>query len=217
MVQRVDGLPIVGVVSTLKDYHSLTPAMNTIYIPLSHCSGFADLIVRTHGDPMVLADVVKAHVTSLDKNVELTSVHTVKSFLDGMLARERYTAILLGLFAQIALILAAVGLFALLQYTVSQRTREIGIRMALGATQTTIANAFLRQAVTLVLLGVFAGLLGGYIASRVMTSLLYDVSPTDPGMLAITLSILIATALLASYLPARRAAKIEPMQALRCE
>ncbi len=216
--QRIDELFIVGVASTLKDYDSLAPTMNTIFTPLAvyPCQS-SDVVLRSQGDPMAVADVLRAHVAALDKDLELADVHTLRSYLAEMLARERYTIILLGLFAQVALILAAVGLFALLQYAVTQRTHEIGIRMALGATQTTITKAFLRQAVTLVLLGLFAGLLGGYIASRLMTSLLYDVSPTDPGMLAITLSILITTALFASYLPARRAAKTDPMQALRHE
>ena len=89
--------------------------------------------------------------------------------------------------------------------------------MALGATQTSITQTFLCRSVRLILLGVLVGLLGGYIASRLMTSLLYEASPTDPAMLAITLSILVTTTLLASYLPARRAAKVDPMEALRCE
>lgn len=216
--QRIDGIPIVGVVSTLRDYGELAPAINTIYKPISSfCYLISDLVVKTQGDPMRLADIVRAQVFGLDKDLEIREIRTLTSDLAEMLAPRRYTTILLGLFAQIALILAAVGLFGLLQYTVTQRTQEIGIRMALGATQTRIAHMFLRRSVRLILLGILAGLLGGFIVSRLMTSLLYEASPTDPAMLAITLSILVTTALLASYLPARRAAKVNPMEALRYE
>ncbi len=216
--QRINGNPIVGVVGTLKDYGELDPGINTIYTPISgYCYLMSNLVVRTEGDPMRLADMVRAQVADLDKDLEIRQLRTLTSDLAEMLAPRRYTTVLSGLFAQVALVLAAVGLFGLLQYTVAQRTREIGIRMALGATQAGIARTFLRRSLKLILLGVLAGLLGGYLASHLMTSLLYEVSPTDPAMLAITVSILVATALLASYLPARRAARIDPMAALRYE
>jgi ABC-type antimicrobial peptide transport system permease subunit len=200
--QRIHGNPIVGVVSTLKDYSQLAPAINTIYKPISeYCYLISDLVVRTEGDPMRLADMVRAQVADLNKDLEIRELHTLTSDLAEMLAPRRYTTVLSGLFAQVALVLAAVGLFGLLQYTVTQRTREIGIRMALGATQAGIARTFLRRSLGLILLGVLAGLLGGYLASRLMAGLLYEASPANPGMLAITVSILVATALLARCLP----------------
>jgi len=216
--QRINGKPIVGVASTLRDYDELAPAINTIYKPISgFCYLISDLVVKTQGDPMRLAAMLRAQVSDLDSDLEIREIRTLTSDLAQMLAPRRYTTILLGLFAQIALILAAVGLFGLLQYTVTQRTHEIGIRMALGATRTNITQTFLCRNVRLILLGILTGLLGGCIAGRLMTSLLYDAGPTDPVVLAITLLILLATALLASYLPARRAAKIDPMEALRYE
>lgn len=216
--QRINGIPIVGVASTLKDYGELAPAINTIYWPISgYCFFVSGLVVRTQGDPLRLADMVRAQVAGLDKDLRIEDIHTLSSDLAEMLAPRRYTTVLLGLFAQVALTLATVGLFGLLRYTVAQRTHEIGIRMALGATQASIARTFLHRSLKLILLGIFAGLLGGCLASRLMTSLLYEARPTDPAMLAITLLILVTTALLASYLPARRAAKVDPMAALRCE
>lgn len=216
--QRIDGIPIVGVASTLKDYSELAPTINTIYKPISgFCYLISDLVVRTQGDPMRLAEMVRVQVAGLDKNLEIREIRTLTSDLAEMLAPRRYATVLLGLFAQVALMLAAVGLFGLLQYTVTQRTHEIGIRMALGATRAGITRTFLRRSTRLILPAVPAGLLGGCLASRLMTSLLYEASPADPAMLAITLAILVTTALVASYLPARRAAQIDPMTALRCE
>lgn len=216
--QRINGMPIVGVASTLKDYGELAPGINTIYTPISgFCFLMSGIVVRTQGDPMRLADMVRARVANLDKDLEIRSLRTLSSDLTEMLSPRRYTTLLLGLFAQVALILAAVGLFGLLRYLVAQRTREIGIRMALGATQADITRSFLRRSLGLIGLGLAAGLLGGYIVSRLMGSLLYEASATDPVMLLVTLSILVTTALVASYLPARRAARIDPMTALRCE
>ncbi|MCU0913813.1 MAG: ABC transporter permease [Planctomycetes bacterium] len=216
--QRINGKPIVGVVSTLRDYRELAPAINTVYQPIAgFCYVISDLVVKAAGDPLALADMVRAQVAALDKDLEIREIRTLSADLAEMLAPRRYTTLLLGLFAQVALVLAAVGLFGLLQYMVTQRTNEIGVRMALGATQANVTATFLRRSVKLIVPGILAGLLGGYLASRLMTSLLYEASPTDPALLAIAVSILVATALLASYLPARRAAKVDPMVALRYE
>jgi len=216
--QRIDGRPIVGVASTLRDYSELAPTINTIYAPISrYCYLVSDLVVRTQGDPLRLEDMVRAQVAGLDKDLEIREIRALTSDLAEMLAPRRYTTVLLGLFAQVALVLAAVGLFGLLRYTITQRTREIGIRMALGATQADIARTFVRRSLGLILLGVFVGLLGGWFASRLMTSLLYEARPTDLAVMAITLLILLTTALLATFLPARRAAKVDPMVALRYE
>jgi predicted permease len=216
--QRVDGKPIVGVASTLKDYRELAPTINTIYKPIStFCYLISDLVVKAEGEPARLSGMIRSHVADLDKDLEIREIRTLTSDLADMLAPKRYTTILLGLFAQIALILAAVGLFGLIQYTVTQRSHEIGIRIALGATRTDITQMFLRRSVRLIMFGILAGLVGGYIASCLMISLLYEASPTDPVMLVIILSILVTVAFFASYLPARRAAKIDPMEALRYE
>jgi putative ABC transport system permease protein len=125
--------------------------------------------------------------------------------------------LLFGLFAQVALLLSVVGLYGLLQYVVTQRTRDIGIRMALGATQGRIVRSLLCQGILLLAFGTGAGLLGGIAASRLMASWLYEASPTDPAVLVTAISVLSTAALLATWIPARRAARIDPMQALRYE
>jgi putative ABC transport system permease protein len=141
----------------------------------------------------------------------------IEETLSTMLASRRFTTVLLGVFAQIALVVAALGLYGLLQYSVSRRTHEIGIRMALGATEGRIIHMVLRQGGLLILLGVGLGLAGGYAMSQIVASLLYESRPTDPAMLVIVLATLLVAAFAACYVPARRAAKVDPMVALRYE
>jgi len=216
--QRINGVPIAGVVASLKDFEDLSPDIVTIYKPISQfCYLTSDLIVKTERDPLLSIDILRAQVSALDKDLAIAKVRTLESILAEMLATRRFTTLLLGFFVQIALVLAAVGLFGLLQYAVTHATREIGIRMALGATPASIRQSFLRQGIWLVLPGIGIGLLGGYTVSRAITSLLFQSEPTDLGMLAITVGALLSVALLACYLPARRAAKVDPMEALRHE
>ncbi len=223
--ERIDGLlaggmPIVGVVRTIRDYDELNPAINTIYVLLSphgfnYCSQ-ADLIVRTAESCEPMIDVLRSRIAALDPTLE-PFIEPLEVTLRDMLSTERFVAFLLGLFAHIAVILAAVGLYGLVQYALTQHTHEIGVRMALGATQSGIVQTVLRRGLGLVLLGTVLGLLGGYVASRVMASLLYQSRPTDLVMLAGTIGTLLVVTLVACYLPARRAARIDPMVALRYE
>jgi putative ABC transport system permease protein len=211
--------PILGVVSTLRDYNALNPDILAVYWPLSeYClTSSVEVVVKADGNPLRLAPTLRALVADLDKDLEVSSIKTIEERLSTMLAPRRFVALLLGIFAQIALVLAALGLYGLLQYSVARRTHEIGIRMALGATPGRIIHTVLRQGGLLVLVGIGLGLVGGYAMSRIVASLLYESKPTDPGMLLATLTALFAAALGACYLPARRAARVDPMVALRYE
>jgi putative ABC transport system permease protein len=218
-VSGTEMLPVVGVVSSLRDYRTLNHNRIAIYWPLSeYCFGSAvDVVVKADEDPLRLATALQAQVAALDKDVKVSFLELLESKLGAMLAPRRFVALLLGVFAQIALALAALGLYGLLQYTVARRTHEIGIRMALGATRGRILQTVLYQGGRLILMGVGLGLVGGYAMSRIVASLLYQSKPTDPPMLLATLATLLAVALGACYLPARRAARVDPMVALRYE
>jgi ABC-type antimicrobial peptide transport system permease subunit len=160
---------------------------------------------------------VRRAVGELDPDLPLYHVETMAARVDASLARQRFAMLLLSLFAGLALALAAIGIYGVLAYLVSQGTREIGIRIALGATERRILGLVLRQGLTVALSGVAIGLAGAWVLSRLMTSLLFDVRGTDPLTFAGMSAVLTAVALAASYLPARRAARIDPMVSLRSE
>jgi putative ABC transport system permease protein len=216
--QRINGRTILGVVATIRDYEELDPSVSTLYLPIErHHYMISDLVVRTEGDPLRWSGAIREQVSLLDKEQEISEIHTLEKTLADMLAPRQFTTILLAVFAQITLILAAVGLYGIVQYTVTQGTRDLGIRMALGAQRRDVLLAVLRQGLAIALLGVAAGVAGALAAARALSSLLYDVGPTDPATLIVVSLVLMGIALLASYLPARRAAGIDPMVALRYE
>jgi putative ABC transport system permease protein len=216
--QRIDGRTIVGIVARIRDYEELDPSVCTLYLPIHQYHYLvSDLIVRTEGDPLRWSAAIREQVSLLDKEQEVSEIHTLEKSLADMLAPRQFTTILLAVFAQITLLLAAVGLYGVVQYTVTQGTHDLGIRMALGARRVDVLLAVLRQGLTVGLLGVVVGVAGALAITRVLASLLYDVSPTDPATLAVVSLVLIGMALLASYVPARRAARIDPMVALRYE
>ncbi len=163
------------------------------------------------------AGAIRAEVSALDKDQAISDVRTLDTTVSGMLAPRRLSMALLSLFAGLALLLAGVGLYGLLQYTVMQQVHDIGIRMALGARPKEVLAMALRQGLRLTLVGIALGVTGALALTRAMRGLLYGVSPTDPFTFAGGALVLAAVALLASYLPARRAAKIDPMTALRYE
>jgi putative ABC transport system permease protein len=215
--QRINGDPIIGLVSTIRDFEAMAPTITTKYRQTTNFYQISDLVIRTKGNPLRVVESVRAQVSALDKDQEITTITTLEAKLSDMLAPHRFVTTLLGLFAQIAAILSTVGLFGLLQYTVTHYTRDIGIRMALGATQSNILYTILKQGALLALIGIGLGVIGGYITGRIMESLLYQSRPTDPTVLLSTILMTFAVSMLACYLPAKRAAKIDPMNALRYE
>jgi predicted permease len=173
--------------------------------------------VRTAEDPGSMTRTVTQAVHSVDPEVALAFVSTMDEVKDGLLVQDRFTLLLYGSFAVLALVLAAVGIYAVMAFTVSQRTQEIGVRIALGATRTNVIGLIVREGSILALIGLGLGIGGALLVGRSMQSTLYGVHALDLFVIASVAVVLFATALLASYLPARRAAAIEPMQALRTE
>lgn len=214
--QRIWGKPIVGIVSTIKDFDVMMPVNSTFYQPVYY-TNWMTVVVRADGDPMRLAGALRGQVSALDKDLPTPQIRTLEAMLTEMLGPRRWSIVLLGFFAGVALMLAAVGIYGLLQYLVTQQTHEVGVRMALGATRTDIARMVLRQGLKLTLIGLAVGLAGALATTRVIRSLLYEVGPTDSSTFICVSLLLAGVALLASYIPAHRAAKIDPMEALRYE
>jgi putative ABC transport system permease protein len=208
---------IVGVIATLRDFHHLGPVTGIVYCPHTQYYAFMCLLVRAEHDPAQLIGPIRAQMAELDKGGADAGFEVLETSLSDMLAPQRFSVVLLGLFAGIALILATVGIYGLLQYSTAQQTHDIGIRMALGARRTDVLAGVLRHGLRLTLLGVGIGLAGAYALTRLLSSLLYGVPPTDLLTFISVSFVLVAIALLASYLPARRAARIDPMEALRYE
>jgi putative ABC transport system permease protein len=176
-----------------------------------------DLVAQTTGDPLALAAAVRAEIWKLDKDLPLYRVRTMEQVLAASVAGQRFNMMLLAVFAALALLLAAVGIYGLMSYAMTQRTREIGVRLALGARASDVLWLVMGQGLILTISGVAVGLAGAFALTRVMTGLLFGVSATDPMTFTLIAALLTLVALLACWIPARRAAKMDPMVALRCE
>jgi len=176
-----------------------------------------NLVVRTASDPMSLAAAVQREVWAVDKDQPVTNIQTLEQVISDSIAPLRFRTLLLGLFAVVALVLATVGIYGVMAYAVTQRTHEIGIRMALGAQQRDVLKLVIGQGMRLALIGIALGLLAASALTRLVKSLLFGVSATDPVTFVIVATLLAGAALLACWLPARRATKVDPMIALRCE
>jgi putative ABC transport system permease protein len=209
---------VVGVVGDVKAEGLAAPSIPESYVPYAQLP-FAPMsvVVRTVIDPETMVPTLRREVQSLDKDLPLLHVKTLDEYVDDSIADTRFETILLGLFGTLALVLTAVGLFGVISYSVVQRTREMGIRLALGAEPGAIAGMIVKNGVSLASVGVGIGLAAAFLLTRLMRSLLYGISPSDPTTFLGVPLLLIAMAVLASYIPAHRAAKVDPMVALRYE
>lgn len=174
-------------------------------------------VVRTSTEPTSLAGAVAREILSVDRGQPVANLRTLEQVLDGATARHNFNMLLLGVFAGLALLLAAVGIYGVMAYSVSQRTHEIGLRMALGASGAGVATMVLKEAALVALAGVGAGLAASFALTRLLASLLFGVRPVEPATFAGGAALLLAVALAASYLPARRAMRVDPIVALRHE
>ncbi len=218
-------LTIVGVAKNAVQGDWQVPTEDEVYLPYLQTRPYLDslgqprtyltLVMRTSGDPAALINSARSTVWSIDRSVSLADVITMEDAVNGALARPRFQFVLLGLFAGIALLLAAVGIYSVMSYTVSRRTQEIGLRLTLGAQRIDVLRLVLGQAMTRVSIGAIVGLGGALLLTRLMANLLYGVRPGDPLTFAVVSIVLIGVALLASYVPARRASRIDPIVALR--
>lgn len=209
---------IIGVARDTKHRSLLSDAPLLVYLPeLQSYDGRATLVARTIGDPAKLIPAIRNEVAALDKDLTLYSVKTMSQQMESTLWQQRTAAGLIGIFGLLALALAAVGIYGVIAHSVAQRTREIGIRMALGAGSRDVLRMIVSEGLRLVMIGVVVGLAVAVALTRLMSSLLYGVSPTDPVTFAVASVALAVVALTACLVPAQRATKVDPMIALRCE
>jgi predicted permease len=210
---------IIGVVADIKDLGLDAPVEPTIYWP--GVGGEAVLLARTNVDPLSLASAVRQATLSIDPALPLQQARSVEEILDASLARRRFTLNLLGVSALLALLLAAVGIYGVVAYSVAQRAQEIGIRMALGAQASDVLKLIIGRGIAPVSLGLGLGLAGAFALSRFLTrltaDLLFEVRATDPATFTAISLLLLVVALLACYLPARRGTKVDPLRALKHE
>jgi putative ABC transport system permease protein len=209
---------IVGIVGDVK-YGSLdanTPP--EVYLPhAQHPVGNMTIAVRTAGDPLAFVPTARAQLAAVDPELPLADIYTMNDLVGRSVAERRFMMLLLAAFATIAVALAAIGVYGVLAYVVTQRTPEIGVRLAMGAAPADVVRLFVREGAMLTIVGLAAGLAGAAAATRALTTLLFGVSATDPTTFAGVAALLLLIALMASYVPARRAARVDPMTALRAD
>ena len=213
-------ITIVGVAGDVHHFGLDQPDLPALYSPYPQSEPWKrwmTFVVRTRSDPLALAPAAKQAIWTLDSQLPVTKLRTMHVVAAESFAARRFDMLLLTLFAGLAVTLAAIGVYGVIAYTVAQRTREIGVRVAVGARMRDVVRLILGGGLRLALLGIGIGLAGAFAATRLMTGMLYGVAPADPATLAAVAAALLATALFACWLPARRAARVDPTEALRHE
>jgi putative ABC transport system permease protein len=207
---------IIGVVGDIRHNSLGSAPVATMYFPNLE-TPFTNLVIRTKSDPLSIVSGVRKEVQAIDPDQPVAAVKPMTSWVEESVAAQRYRTMLLGLFALLAVVLAATGIYGVMSYTVAQRTHEIGVRMALGARQGDVLKLVVRQGMILALIGVALGLLGAFAVTRVMSTLLFEVQARDPITFVAVAALLIAVAFVACFVPALRATKVDPLVALRYE
>ena len=214
-------MTIVGVAADVKHSELDQPADPAIYAPYAQNDEawrrWTTLVVRTQQPTASLIDTVKKQVWSLDPQIPVSDIQSMDDLMALSLAQQRFNVMLLGAFAGLALLLAAVGIYGMMAYRVTQRTHEIGVYVALGAGRADVLQLIMRDGARLAGFGIAIGMIGAAALTRVMTGLLFEVKPTDPAVFGAVAALLAIVALTACYIPARRALKVSPMTALRCD
>jgi putative ABC transport system permease protein len=210
------GGEIIGIVADVRDAALNEPAVPLVYLPyLQWPVHSMSVVVKTAVPPASITDQARREVHAIDRDLPIANVRTLDQIVARSISQPRFYMTMLVLFAAVALLLAAIGIFGVLSYAVAQRTREIGIRMALGARGSTVLAMVMRHAVVLAIAGIAVGVVASYFLSEILSGLLFVVRPTDPLTFSSVAALLFAVALLASYLPARRATRVDPIVALR--
>jgi predicted permease len=215
--RNIPWIEIIGVVKDVRQNDFVSEPKMQMYMPYQQLNSFAPnaLVVRTNVEPLSLAAAVRNAIWAVDKDQPVSNLRSMDEIVSEAVARQRFSMLLLGIFAALAMVLAAVGIYGVMSYSIAQRTREIGLRIALGAQKSDVLKMILRQGLRFVAAGLAIGLAASFVLTRVMASLLFGISATDPATFVAISLVLIAVALLASYIPAVRAMKIDPMLALR--
>ena len=212
-------LTVVGVAGNLNGPETEDEERLEVYVPYPLVPETAypgiDVVVRTAGDPMTVATAVRKTMSSLDPDIPVANLRPLRQVLAESLWLQRFLSMLFGVFAAVALVLATVGMYGSMAYAVAQRTREIGIRMALGARAGDVLKMVVRQGILLLAIALPLGLAGAFGLSRVLRRLLYEVRATDPMTFLLVTLFITAIALIATYIPARRATKVAPVIALK--
>ena len=215
VVRHVEHSNLVGRTATIAEFY-----FNFDQLPLATLPRYVrrvNFLVRTTVEPLTLAGPVRNQLSTLDKDQAVFNIRTMEQALAESIAARRFSTILLVVFALLALTLAAVGIYGVISYSVAQRTREVGIRMALGAQTSDVLNLVIRDGLKLVLIGIAVGLAGALLLTRLMKTLLFGVTATDAVTYVTVAFALVIVALLACCIPARRATKVDPLIALRFE